>query len=72
MRYKEAMPPSKKMQKPAKRVAQRKYDEDKEEFDQKVKRKENGFKKPAGIQSALNKDKEGYDKKPRVKPSKKR
>lgn len=73
MRYKEKMAPSKKMQKPAKRVKQRKYVEADEEYDVKQDRKSrNKRRKPADIGAALNKAKEGYSKKPRVKPSKKR
>jgi len=72
MRYKESMPPSKKMQKPAKRVAQRKYTAADEAYDKAEDFKENKKKKPADISQALNKAKEGYSKKPRVKMSKKR
>ncbi len=74
MRYKEAMPPSKKMAKPAAKVKQRKYAEDKEkyDYDEKVKEGKKNPGKPVGISQALDMSKEGYSKKPRVQPSKKR
>lgn len=74
MRYKEKpIGPSKKMVKPAKRVAQRKYAAADEAYDKKMNKKENmSDKKPDDIADALNKAKEGYSKKPRVKLSKKR
>lgn len=73
-KYKEKMPPPKKMAKPAKRVKQRLYDEDKEKHDDAVEVRE-GRKftpKPRGIAQAMDQAKEGYSKKPRVIPSKKR
>lgn len=74
MRYKEAMPPPKKMQKPAKKVKQRMYTEDKEIYDynEKVKENKKNPSQPRGIAQALNKAKEGASKEPRVQPSKKR
>ena len=63
--------PKKTMVKPAKRVAQSKYNADMEKYTNKKSKKSIMGKKPAGISSALNKAKEGYSKKPRVKPSKK-
>ena len=70
---KEAMPPSKKLKKPGKKVAQRKYNADKEKFDKKMSVKDNSWKKtPSGIAEAMDKASEGYSKKPRVKPSKKK
>lgn len=66
------MPPSKKMQKPASRKKQRDYAEDMEDYEVKRSKKDNGRKKPADISAAMNKAKEGYSKKPRVMPSKKR
>ncbi len=67
---KEKMAPTKKKQKPAKNVAQRKYTEADEKYDKK--HEFNNIKKnPPGIAAAMNKSKIGYRKKPRVKPSKK-
>lgn len=67
---KEKMAPSKKMRKPGKKVAQRKYTAADEKYDRK-----NAYKpikkNPDGIADAMNKSKIGYSKKPRVKPSKK-
>lgn len=71
-KMKEKMAPSKKMMKPAKKVAQRKYVEDDEEYEDKMSKKRSGKKKPADIGQALNQAKMGYSKKPRVKPSKKK
>ncbi len=67
---KEKMAPTKKKQKPAKRVMQRKYAEDKEKYDKK-KAYPSIKKNPAGIAEAMDKSKIGYSKKPRVKPSSK-
>lgn len=73
MRYKEApIGPKKKMVKPAKRVSQRLYNADKEEYDEKKRKKDLKGRKPSDIADALNKAKEGYSKKPRVKPSTKK
>lgn len=72
MRYTEKpIGPKKKMQKPAKRVAQRKYTADDEKYDAMQHNKMLAKKKPFDIADALNKAKQGYSKKPRVKPSKK-
>ena len=65
------MAPSKKMQKPAKRVAQRKYTAADEAYDMKQSKKMSSQKKPKDIADAMNKAKEGYSKKPRVKLSRK-
>lgn len=68
---KEKMAPSKKMVKPSKRVSQRKYTQADEKYDKREDFIDNKKKKPAGIATAMNKAKEGYSKKPRVKASKK-
>ena len=73
MRYKEApIGPKKKMQKPAKKVAQRKYTAADEAYDKKMSKKELMSKKPDDIADAMNKSKIGYSKKPRVKASTKK
>ncbi len=71
---KEPMPPSKKLvKKGAKQVAGRKYSQVKEEYDDKIGDEDNfPSRKPADISGALRRSKEGYSKKPRVKPDKKK
>ncbi len=71
-KFKEKMPPSKKLvKKGGKQVAGRKYSEDKEEYDDKIGDEDNyPTRKPADISGALRRSKEGYSKKPRVKPDK--
>ncbi len=73
-KMKEAMPPSKKLvKKGGKKVAGRKYSQAKEEYDDKIGDEDNHpSSKPADISGALRRAKEGYSKKPRVKPSKKK
>ena len=73
-KMKEAMPPSKKLVKRGgKQVAGRKYSQDKEEYDDKIGDEDNfPSRKPADISGALRRAKEGYSKKPRVKPAKKK
>lgn len=70
--FKEKMPPSKKLvTKGGKQVAGRKYSQDKEEYDQRERDEDNHpTRKPADISGALRRAKEGYSKKPRVKPDK--
>lgn len=74
MKYKEApIGPKKKMVKPAKKVAQRKFNAAEEKFDEMENKKDNkSMKKPMDIADALNKAKQGYSKKPRVKASTKK
>lgn len=69
-KFKEKMPPSKKLvTKGGKQVAGRKYSEVKEEYDDKIGDEDNyPTRKPADISGALRRAKEGYSKKPRVKP----
>ena len=71
-KFKEKMPPSKKLvTKGGKQVAGRKYSEVKEEYDDKIGDEDNHpSRKPADISGALRRAKEGYSKKPRVKPDK--
>lgn len=71
-KFKEKMPPSKKLvKKGGKKVAGRKYSEAKEEYDDKIGDEDNfPARKPADISGALRRAKEGYSKKPRVKPDK--
>jgi len=70
---KEKMAPSKKMQKPAARVEQRKYAADKEKYDKKMSREIGDYdSRPKGIADAMNRASEGYSKKPRVVKSKKK
>lgn len=71
-KFKERMPPSKRLvKKGGKQVAGRKYSEVKEEYDDKIGDEDNfPSRKPADISGALRRAKEGYSKKPRVKPSK--
>lgn len=72
MKYKEApIGPKKKMVKPVKkRTAQRKGAAAEEAFDQMENKKYNkSDKKPMDIADALNKSKQGYSKKPRIKLS---
>jgi hypothetical protein len=70
---KEFMEPSKKMKKPAKKVAQHKFLEANEKMLRKKSEKEFTYKNaPYGIAMAMNRSQEGYSKKPRVKPSSKR
>lgn len=73
-KLKERMPPSKKLvTKGGKRVAGRKYSQVKEEYDDKIGDEDNfPSRKPADISGALRRAKEGYSKKPRVKPDKKK
>lgn len=73
MRYKEAMPPSKKINKKGgKKMAGRKYSEVLEEYDEREGMEDNHpARKPADISQALRRSKEGYSKKPRVKAQKK-
>lgn len=66
------LPAKKPMGKPAKKVMQRKFNEVSEEYNGKKYKKENSKIKLTDIGEALNKAKNGYDRKPRVKPSKKR
>lgn len=62
-----------KMQKPGKQVKGKKYAVDLEEYDDKIGDEDNKpTRKPADIAGALKRAKEGYSKKPRVKPSKKK
>ena len=70
--FKEKMPPSKKLvSKGGKQVAGRKYSQIKEEYDDKIGDEDNfPSRKPADISGALRRAKEGYSKKPRVKPDK--
>ena len=72
-KFKEKMPPSKKLvKKGGKMVAGRDYSEDMEEMEAKKGRaSDDDWKKskPADISGALRKAKEGYSKKPRVKPN---
>lgn len=74
MSFKEKMPPSKKQNmKGGKEVAGRKYSQVKEEYDDKIGDEDNfPARKPADISGALRRAKEGYSKKPRVKPDKKK
>lgn len=71
-KFKEKMPPSKKqVMKGGKQVAGRKYSQVKEEYDDREGDKDNfPSRKPADISGALRRSKEGYSKKPRVKPDK--
>jgi len=71
-KMKEKMPPSKKISmKGGKQVAGRKYSQAKEEYDDKIGDQDNfPARKPADISGALRRAKEGYSKKPRVKPVK--
>ena len=71
-KFKEKMPPSKKIvKKGAKQVAGRKYSEVKEEYDDRMGDEDNfPSRKPADVSGALRRAKEGYSKKPRVKPDK--
>lgn len=72
-KFKEKMPPSKKqVMKGGKQVAGRKYSEVKEEYDDRKGKLEDNHPslKPADISGALRRAKEGYSKKPRVKPDK--
>jgi len=72
--FKEKMPPSKKqVMKGGKQVAGRDYSEDLEEMQAKKGRMSDDKwerSKPADISGAFKKAKEGYSKKPRVKPDK--
>lgn len=75
MKYKEApIGPKKKMVSPSKKkVAQRKVNAAEEKYDEMENKKYNkSDKKPMDIADALNKAKQGYSKKPRVKPSTKK
>ena len=71
-KLKEKMPPSKKLvKKGGKQVAGRKYSQVKEEYDDKIGDEDNHpTRKPADISGAIRRAKEGYSKKPRVKPDK--
>jgi len=73
-KFKEKMPPSKKqVTKGGKSVQGRNYSEDLEEMDAKKGRASDDkwkASKSADIAGALRKAKEGYSKKPRVKPDK--
>jgi hypothetical protein len=71
-KLKEKMPPSKKIvKKGGKQVAGIKYSQEKEEYDNKIGDEDNfPSRKPADISGALMRAKEGYSKKPRVKPDK--
>lgn len=74
-KFKEKMPPSKKQNmKGGKQVAGRDYSEDLEEMEARKGRKKDDdwIKKPADLSGAFKKAKEGYSKKPRVKPDKKK
>lgn len=70
--FKEKMPPSKNLvTKGGKQVTGRKYSQVKEEYDDKIGDEDNfPSRKPADISGALRRAKEGYSKKPRVKPDK--
>jgi hypothetical protein len=69
-KFKEKMPPSKKLvKKGGKMVKGKDYSEDLEEMEDKEGKKSNKpARMPADISGALRKSKEGYSKKPRVKP----
>lgn len=73
-KFKESMPPSKKVNmKPGRKVAGRKYSSALEEYDDREGEKDNfPARKPADISQALKRSKEGYSKKPTVKPQKKK
>lgn len=70
--FKESMPPSKPMGFPGKMVEQRKYSQDDERYNDKQDSMDNFGMKPKSAAGALNKAKEGYSKRPRPKPSKKK
>lgn len=72
VKFKEKMPPSKKLvTKGGKQVVGRKYSQVKEEYDDREGKEDNHpTRKPADISGALRRAKEGYSKKPRVKPDK--
>jgi hypothetical protein len=62
-----------KMQRPGRKVKGAKYAADLEDDDEKEQDSDNApAKKPADIAQAMKRAKEGYSKKPRVKPQKKR
>ena len=69
-KFKEKMPPSKKLvMKGGKQVVGRKYSEVKEEYDDKMGKKDSRLApKPADVSGAFRRAKEGYSKNPRVKP----
>lgn len=70
---KEYMDKSKKMTKPAKKVAQHKFGEAYENRLRKKSEKDFTYNNaPHGIAQALNRSHEGYSNKPRVKPSTKK
>ena len=73
-KFKEKMPPSKKQQMGKKKqVSGRDYAEDLEEMEaKKGRRSDDDWKKskPADLAGAFRKSKEGYSKKPRIKPDK--
>ena len=73
-KMKEKMPPSKKMQKPGKIVKGIKYSEDLENMTAKVGKKMDNkpSSRPNDISGALMRAKEGYSKKPRVIPQRKK
>jgi hypothetical protein len=72
--FRKKMPSSKSLaKKGGKQVAGRDYSEDLEEYEDKQGKKSNKpVHLPADISGALRKSKEGYSKKPRVKPDKRK